>query len=459
MPGNFKAALTIGSVLLSVGCAPVNAVDIADTVRSAVAPEPQIGVTARNQIVPLIDAHQHMMGPAAMGILKREPSPPTVAVPAVLAELLSAREKGVDQANFAALFTPDAMVFAEEQGRWWTGQERLLDALGNFGTGVRFEPKRYALDGSAGYVAGTLRTASGTESDTFVLGLKKGADGRWRIASEMKQAILPPTYAPSIDAERIIEVLDDAGIKYATVLSLGYWFGDPEKNIEDRWAGTRVENDWTIAQARKYPDRLIPFCGVNPIDDYAIAELERCAGLGVPGMKIHRNSKFRTSNPEHVEKLKQFFRAANKNKMAIVIHVLDLPDILIDQILPEAPDIPIQIAHMGSGTLEMFAEAIEAGKPGTKNLWFDWTQALPVEDLWTHGNPGGGIGGPVAPGAREEMAALIRRVGVDRVLFGTDMPLAWNPTPRTWWRKTILTLPLTDDELRDIADNLPPYVR
>jgi hypothetical protein len=39
------------------------------------------------------------------------------------------------------------------------------------------------------------------------------------------------------------------------------------------------------------------------------------------------------------------------------------------------------------------------------------------------------------------------------------MPLPWNPTPRQWWRKTILTLPLTDNEIRDIADNKPPYMR
>jgi hypothetical protein len=48
---------------------------------------------------------------------------------------------------------------------------------------------------------------------------------------------------------------------------------------------------------------------------------------------------------------------------------------------------------------------------------------------------------------------------MSQILFGTDMPLPWHPLPRAWWRKTILTLPLTDDELRDIADNEPPYFR
>ena len=424
--------------------------------------EAPVGVTPRNQIVPLVDAHQHLMSPAAMALNVREPSPPAVTVPEALGELLSAREKGVDQA--AALFAPDAMLYAEAQGRWWTGETRIRAALSSFGGGRRFVPTSYALDGSAGYVAGVLRTASGQDTHNFVLGLRKAADGGWRIATEMKQPITPATYAPAVGAERVIASLDDAGIRHATVLSVAYWFGDPEKQVEDRdrQEKTRAENDWVIAQTGKFADRLIPFCGVNPIADYAIAELERCAALGVRGMKIHiRNSRFTIANPQDLEKLKRFFRAANEHKLAVVIHLGDRPDVFIDQVLPEAPDVPIQIGHMGSGTstLKAFADAIAAGKPGTKNLWFDWTQALPIEDLWTHGNPGGGIGGPVAPGKRAEMADLMRAVGMSRILFGTDMPLPWNPSPREWWRKTILTLPLTDDEIRDIADNKPPYIR
>lgn len=456
-------AISIGSVFLLAGCVHVDPAEPTGTeVTRAVAREASIGATPRIQIVPLLDAHQHIMSPATMALNIRPPSPPAVAVAAILTDLLSAREKGVDQASYDALFTPDAQLYAEEHGRWWTGKARILDSLGNFGTGRRFVPTSYALDGSAGYVAGVLWTASGQDTHNFVLGIRKDADGRWRIASEMKQPIAPPTYALVIDAEKVIASLDDAGIKYATILSVAYWYGDPERQIEgDRHALTSAENDWVIAETQKYPDRLIPFCGVSPIADYAIAELERCAALGIRGMKIHRNSKFEPSNPEHLEKLRQFFRAANKHGMAIVIHLRGHPQLWIDHILPEAPDVPIQIAHMGSGlrSLKLFADAIAAGMPGTKNLWFDWTQALPIEDLWTYGRPGGRIGGPVAPEEKAEMVALMRTVGMGRILYGTDMVLPWNPTPREWWRKTVLTLPLTDDEIRDIADNVPPYLR
>lgn len=284
----------IGFLLLLACCVQVDsAVPAGFDLTMAARRETPIGVTARNQIVPLVDAHQHMMSPAAMAVNVRQPSPPLVAVPAVLTNLLNAREKRLDQASYTALFTADAQVYAEEQGRWWTGDTRILDALGNFGTGLRWVPTSYTLDASAGSVAGILRTESGQDTHNFVLGIKKSADGSWRIASEMKQAITPLTYAPSIDAEKVIESLDDAGIKYGVVLSVAYWFGDPEKPIEDRYAKTRAENDWVIAETGKHPDRLIPFCGVNPIADYAIKEVERCAAIPrVRGMKIHRNSKF-----------------------------------------------------------------------------------------------------------------------------------------------------------------------
>jgi predicted TIM-barrel fold metal-dependent hydrolase len=270
-----------------------------------------------------------------------------------------------------------------------------------------------------------------------------------------------------IDASRIIEVLDDAGIRYATVLSTAYWFGDPTKNIADadRIPGTRAENDWVIAETRKFPDRLIPFCGVNPVTDYAIAEMERCHALGVRGMKIHQNnSRYSARRPAELEGLKRFFRAANRLGMAIVLHLgREGPREYIDHVFPEAPDIPIQIAHMGSGwgtNAKMLADAITAGKPGTRNLWFDWTQALPIENLWSMGGPTESITfrGTFGAEGLSEVADTMRKLGLHRILYGSDMALAWNPNPREWWRRSLLRVPLTDDEIRNIADNLPPYV-
>lgn len=413
-------------------------------------------VSPRSRIVPLVDAHLHMMSPLAMSILSRHPSLPPITLPPELDRLLRSREAVSNPLPFDSVYTDDAIMLAEEEGRWWKGDARILDAISNLPAGLRFIPKAHQVDGAAGFISGNVsRAESSEETHSFLLGISRNGNGQWRIASEMMMPIPPPTYAPAITADRIIEVLDDAGIRYGVVLSLGYWFGAPTDPVEGRHAKTRAENDSTVAQAARYPDRLIPFCGVNPLADYAIAELERCAAIpAVRGIKIHmNNSDIELTNPQHVEGLRAFFRAANRLRLPIVAHVGGPVETLIAEVLPEAPDIPIQIAHMGSGwrNARMFADAIAAGRPGTRNLWFDWTQALPIDT---------GVHTPeVLARARADAAATMRRLGLDRILFGSDMPLRSNPTPREWWIKTVLTLPLTDDELRDIADNLPPYLR
>ena len=417
--------------------------------------------THRGQLTPLVDAHQHLMSPAATALVAPAPAPPSVTVPAPLATLLEARQGVSDRPGYDTVFTRGAVVYAEEHGRWWTGADRILDAIGNFPSGRRFIPIDYAVDGEAGFISGMLRTADGEDTHTFVLGIRKDAGGSWRISTEMKQPVMPPVYAPAVTADDVISELDDAGIRYATVLSVAYWFGRPGRE-GDRQAMTRAENDWTIAETAKYPDRLVPFCGVNPLEDYAVAELERCAANPrVTGMKIHRNSRFDLEDPEHLRKMQEFFRAANRRGLAIVVHLRGEVEPWIDHVFPEAPDVPVQIAHMGSSweDAEKFAAAIQSRKPGTGNLYFDWTQALPIEGLWTHGLPGGGLGGSVSPDEQARIVDIMRRIGLNRILFGSDMPLSWNPSPRDWWRRTILTLPLSDDELRDIADNLPPYIR
>jgi uncharacterized protein len=435
-----KSWFRLFSMLLLTGCArPAPQVD------RAVVGSP------RSHIVPLVDAHQHMMSPAAMALTSVHPPLPIITLPADLERVLRAREAAGDPATFASAYTADAIMLAEEQGRWWKGEERILDAISNLPSGFRFIPKTYAVGDAAGFISGNVRrSVADVDTHSFMMGIRK-TNGGWRIASEMMMPVPPPEYAPPVTAEKVIEVLDDAGIRYGAVLSLGFWFGEPGEEIEDRHAKTRAENDWTVAQTQKYPDRLIPFCGVNPLADYAIQELERCAAIpSVRGMKVHfRNSDVDLTNSAHVAQLREFFRAANRNGLAIVAHINEPLEPFISEVLPEASDIPIQIAHMASGweNAKLFADAIAAGRPGTKNLYFDWTQALPIgEEERT-------------PELMADAAATMRRLGLGRILYGSDMPLRSNPMPRDWWRKTLMTLPLSDDELRDIADNVPPYIR
>lgn len=115
------------------------------------------------------------------------------------------------------------------------------------------------------------------------------------------------------------------------------------------------------------------------------------------GVKLHfANSGVDIRNPEHLAKVQKFFRAANDHKLAIVVHIRSLrrdygrrdAEIFINDVLPVAPDIPIQIAHLaGSGpgygpdaAMATSAEAITSGDNHTRNVYFDVTNCVTLKD-------------------------------------------------------------------------------
>src|SRR6266511_1017107 len=67
-----------------------------------------------------------------------------------------------------------------------------------------------------------------------------------------------------IDADKVIALLDSAGIRRALVLSVAYSWGNPSRNVENEYEHVKQENDWTAQQVARFPDRLRAFCSVNP---------------------------------------------------------------------------------------------------------------------------------------------------------------------------------------------------
>lgn len=78
-------------------------------------------------------------------------------------------------------------------------------------------------------------------------------------------------------AADLVAQLDAAGIRRAVVLSTAYLFEQPSRQVADAHEKVSAENDWTSREVAQYPDRLIGFCALNPLKDYAVAELDRCA--------------------------------------------------------------------------------------------------------------------------------------------------------------------------------------
>jgi predicted TIM-barrel fold metal-dependent hydrolase len=276
----------------------------------------------------------------------------------------------------------------------------------------------------------------------------------------------PVVAAKPRTAADLIAQLDAAGIGRAVVLSTAYIFEQPSRQVEGAAEKVRRDNDWTSRQVAQFPDRLIGFCSLNPLKDYALDELKRCASDPNlrRGLKLHfGNSVVDYDNPGHIDQVRRVFRAANDYRMAIVVHARasvtrklaygrDEALIFLNELLPAAPDVVVQVAHLaGAGGWEdvgaqqafaVFGDAMARRDPRTRLLYFDVTA----------------VGARVTPETAQRWAPMIRQLGADRLVFGSDATLP-NVTPGDAWAVLRKLLPLTDDEFRAIATNVPPYMQ
>lgn len=279
-------------------------------------------------------------------------------------------------------------------------------------------------------------------------------------------AIAPLIKLPEISADELVARLDSAGIKHAVVLSMAYQYGSPSRVVEDEYAKVRAENDWTAAQAAAHPDRLVAFCGVNPLKDYALEEIDRCAKDPYlrMGLKLHfGNSDVQLDVPEQVAQLKRVFAAANAHRMSIVVHMRANyghkrpygameARVFLQQVMPSAPDVVVQVAHLaGSGggddppadsALAFLANAMHAHAAGTRNLWFDVTAV--ANDVGS-------------PAHARQLVRRMREIGMKRILFGSDATAGGNLSPKEAWA-AFCRLPLTRRELIQVARNVAPYL-
>ena len=65
--------------------------------------------------------------------------------------------------------------------------------------------------------------------------------------------------------------------------------GQPGADGREQYDKVKAENDGTAQQVARFPDRLVGFCGVNPLKDYAVGEVRRCATIPQlrTGLKLH----------------------------------------------------------------------------------------------------------------------------------------------------------------------------
>lgn len=273
--------------------------------------------------------------------------------------------------------------------------------------------------------------------------------------------------SPGISARDVVALLDQAGIRRALILSVAYTWGKASRTpVEDEYEHVKAENDWTAQQAAQYPDRLRAFCSVNPLKPYALEEVARCSRDPRlrRGLKLHfGNSDVDLDNPENVAQVRKVFAAANGYGMAIVVHMrtsidnqrrygADQARVFLGELLPAAPDVPVQIAHLaGAGGYEVavdaalgvFVDAIGHQDGRMKNVLFDVTAVVEAA---------------APPAQLEQIATRIRQIGVGRILYGSDAAATPAAFPKAGWA-AFRRLPLATSEFDTIAANISPYMR
>ena len=204
-------------------------------------------------------------------------------------------------------------------------------------------------------------------------------------------------------AEELIAGMDEAGVDISVILNIGW--ATHELCVET--------NDYIIDSVSRYPQRLVGFCAVQPQSPKAAAaEIERCAKAGIRGVgEIRPDIQLFDLGDEMV--MGPLVEVLKEHKLVLLLHSSEpighdypgkgimFPDILYP-FITSFPDLTIVCAHWGGG-LPFYALMPEV-KKALGNVYFD-SAASPF--LYTP----------------EVYQQVIKLVGADKVLFGSDYPL------------------------------------
>jgi predicted TIM-barrel fold metal-dependent hydrolase len=275
-----------------------------------------------------------------------------------------------------------------------------------------------------------------------------------------KQACsLPDAQHAVLGAADAVAALDDAHVGNGVVLSMAYLFGSSYLSAQhyDVARMTRAENEYVADQVERTHGRLIGFFSVDPLSRSAADEVRYWStGRRMRGLKMHfTSSAVNLKDPAQVEQIAKIVGLAGDLKLPMVIHLRSALDFgsedtetFIREILPRARGSTVQIAHASgwSGTdrvmfddLETFAVHIARHDPATRHVLFD-------------------LSGVVTTATTEAQAAalavLMRRIGLDRFLMGSDYDFS---TPRATDDLARSKLPLSQQEWQAVARNCAPW--
>ncbi|MFO8033273.1 MAG: amidohydrolase family protein [Desulfohalobiaceae bacterium] len=204
-------------------------------------------------------------------------------------------------------------------------------------------------------------------------------------------------------ASELVQAMQDTGVEKSVVF--GFPWRDPET--------TRLHNDYVLEAARQYPEHLIPFCCLDPLQENALQEAKRCLQLGARGIGelafYHRDL-----DQELAQDMKPLLDLVQEAGVPVLLHTNEpvghsypgkSPMTLagLYALLRSSPETTWILAHLGGG-LPFFAYLKKEVPETLRNCWLD-TAAMPF--LYRP----------------QVLPVLAQAVGAEKLLFGTDYPL------------------------------------
>ncbi len=203
-------------------------------------------------------------------------------------------------------------------------------------------------------------------------------------------------YMPSNNSENIVSLLKELGIKKA-ICSTHSSFFSSNFGLEE-----------LLFNLEKFKDFLLGYYVYNPnLETASLNSLKKCVlKKTIVGIKIHPSWHLCYPNDE---KYKKFWDFAEQNQIPVLTHSWN-PEVankaqkfsdpfLFESILKSHPDLRLILAHAG-GRGSMLYKVINLMEK-FENLYVDFAGDIFV------------------PGLAEE---YVRKIGSERILFGTDMP-------------------------------------
>jgi predicted TIM-barrel fold metal-dependent hydrolase len=230
------------------------------------------------------------------------------------------------------------------------------------------------------------------------------------VSSVGSQGHISPNYDGTVAGLKAS--MDRAGIDASIVLP-----------VATKAAQVRSINDWAVSLLPD--DRLVPFGAMHPDFEDPAGELARLRAHGVRGFKMH--PEYQAFDPCE-DRMVPIYEAAVELGLTLFFHaggdvaftsVRGTPEAFVE-VLDRWPRLHAVLAHMGGFRQWHAVIGCLAGR----DVWFDTAYTL----------------GHLPD---EELVALAREHGTDRVMFGSDGP--WTDSAGQLAR--LRALPFTPDEL------------